>query len=194
MSGHFKNMSGQTHVTPHILSDPPKIVIILPGFVKRWMDFIQKTVNLKAFYQFVTQHILDYFIKLEFPVNSAVSVSDSCVCLWTVEERCALRYVAGYIIRTIYEKIELGSHPNKKEMMCFVLEFAGDGMRTCKSEEWEDMVNRRGLWAVNDQAYDVFLIIEDLIQRHFTFATNRIEGAATLQLATMTYSFSGCTG
>ena len=87
-------------------------------FVKSWKDFIQKTVNLKAFpafYQFVTQNIFDYLIKLEFPVNGAVSVSDSeCVRPLTDEKRCALQYVAGYIIRTVYEKIESGSHQKKE--------------------------------------------------------------------------------
>ena len=63
--------------------------------------------------------------------------------------------------------------------MCFVMEFAGDGISPCESEEWVDMINREGLWTVNDQAYDVFLIMEDLIRRHFTLASNRIEGAAT---------------
>lgn len=152
-------------------------------FVQSWKDFIQKTVHLKAFpafYQFVTQHIFDILIKLEFPVNSAVSVSDSeCVRPLTHQERCALRYVAGYIIRTVYEKIESGSHPKIKEMMCFVMEFAGDGISSCESEEWVDLVNRGGLWTVNNQAYDIFLIMEDLIRRHFTLASNRIEGAAT---------------
>ena len=33
MSGHFKNMSGQTHVTPHIFSGHPKEVIIVPVMV-----------------------------------------------------------------------------------------------------------------------------------------------------------------
>ena len=58
-------------------------------FVKSWKDFIQKTVNLKAFpafYQFVTQHIFDQLIKLEFPLNSAGSVSDSCVRPLTDED------------------------------------------------------------------------------------------------------------
>ena len=32
MSGHFKNMSGQTHVTPYILSGHPNEVIIVPEY------------------------------------------------------------------------------------------------------------------------------------------------------------------
>ena len=47
--------------------------------------------------------------------------------------------------------------------MCFVMEFAGDGISICESEEWVDLVNRGGLWTVNKQACDIFLIMEDLI-------------------------------
>ena len=87
-------------------------------FVQSWKDFILKTVHLKAFpafYQFVTQHIFDIWIKLEFPVNSAVSVSDSeCVRPLTHQDRCPLRYVAGYIIRTVYEKNRIGITPKKE--------------------------------------------------------------------------------
>ena len=30
-----------------------------------------------------------------------------------------------------------------------------------ESERWMGMINRGGLWTINDQAYDIFLIVHD---------------------------------
>ena len=35
------------------------------------------------------------------------------------------------------------------------------------------MINRGGLWTINDQAYDIFLIMEEEIKRKYTLASNK---------------------
>ena len=97
----------------------------------------------------------------------------------TEEEQCALRYVAGYVIHTIYNRTESGSYPRKKEMMFLLMELVGDAFNNSKSEKWVDGINRGGLCTISDQAYNVFMIIEDLVRKHLTLASDMIEGAST---------------
>lgn len=97
----------------------------------------------------------------------------------TEEEQCALCYVAGYVIRTIYNRTESGSYPRKKEMMFLLMELAGDGLGNSESEKWVDGINRGGLCTISDQAYNVFMIIEDLVRKHLTLASDKIQGAST---------------
>ena len=88
-------------------------------------------------------------------------------------------YVVGYVIRTIYNRTESGSHPQKEEVMFLVMEFAGDAHNNSEREKWVDGINRGGLYTISDQAYKVFVIIEDLVRKHFTLSSNKIEGAST---------------
>ena len=80
-------------------------------FVKDWKVFILQSVNLKAFpafYQFVTDYIFTELIKLEFSIQRGEDDTESSMRPLTEEEQCALRYVAGYVIRTVYNRTETG--------------------------------------------------------------------------------------
>ena len=44
----------------------------------------------------------------------------------THEEQNALRYVAGYIIRKVQQKLEKSMYPRKDEMVLLLMECAGD--------------------------------------------------------------------
>ena len=77
------------------------------------------------------------------------------------EEQNALRYVAGYIIRKVQQKLETSTHPRKDEMVLLLMECAGDELS--ESVGTEKLTNRidRGLWHINDQTYSMFNIMED---------------------------------
>ena len=78
----------------------------------------------------------------------------------TSEECCALRYVAGYTFRKVYSSIDLSTHPQKDVMMCLLMDLVGDGVSSSsESERWMGMIYRGGLWTINDQACDIFLIM-----------------------------------
>ena len=65
--------------------------------------------------------------------------------------------------------------PRKKEMMFLLMELAGDALNNSESEKWVDGINRGGLCTVSDQAYNGFMIIEDLVRKHLTLASDKIE-------------------
>ena len=152
-------------------------------FVKDWQIFISKSVGLKAFpafYQSVTQHIFDKLIKYEHPIEICENDPESHLRPLTSEECCALRYVAGYTFRKVYSSIDLSTHPQKDVMMCLLMELVGDGVSSSsESERWMGMINRGGLWTINDQAYDIFLIMEEEIRRKYTLASNKQWCAST---------------
>ena len=151
-------------------------------FVSDWQDFILQSIGMKAFpafYQFVTDQMFNELIKVEFTILSEDD-TESFIRPLTEEELCAVRYVAGYVIRNIHEKTNLSSHPAKLDMIFLLTELAGDGIsNNSDSEKWVDGINRGGLWTISDQTYNVFLTIEDLIRKHFSLALNKIEGAST---------------
>lgn len=59
-------------------------------------------------------------------------------------------------------------------MMFLLMELVGDGISTnSESERWIDMINRGGLWTISDQAYDMFLIMEEEIRKKYTLASKK---------------------
>ena len=56
----------------------------------------------------------------------------------------------------------------------------GDGVSSSsESERWMGMINRGGLWTISDQAYDIFLIMEEEIRRMYALASNKQWCAST---------------
>ena len=57
------------------------------------------------------------------------------------------------------------------------MECAGDELdEDGGTETWLNMIDRGGLWHVNDQTYSLFNIMEDEIRRFFTLSANRLKG------------------
>ena len=72
------------------------------------------------------------------------------------EEQNALRYVAGYIIRKVQQKLETSTHPRKDEMVLLLMECAGDELSAnFGMETWTNTIDRGGLWHINDQTYSI---------------------------------------
>ena len=72
------------------------------GFVTRWAEFLQASVGSEAcpiFYQFLTDSIMEVLIKEHFPIEMAYS--ERKLASLDYEEANALRYTAGYVIRTL---------------------------------------------------------------------------------------------
>ena len=60
------------------------------------------------------------------------------------------------------------SRQRKSEMVLLLMECAGDELEeTGGTETWMNMVDRGGLWHINNQTYSIFVFIEEL-RRFFT--------------------------
>ena len=124
------------------------------------------------FVQFVTDTIFKELIKIEFPVSTATTTtSESPHCPLSCEEQNALRYVAGYVCRKVRTKLETSSLPNKDEMILCIMEMSGDEEGDGGTETWTNLVDRGGLWHMNDQTYRLFVAMEYSICQRLTMAT-----------------------
>ena len=66
----------------------------------------------------------------------------------TNEEENALRYVAGYVIQKLHERIDSSSNPRKDEIMLLLMECAGDEMENDGGTEmWLNMIDPGGVVA-----------------------------------------------
>ena len=78
-----------------------------------------------------------------------------------------MRYVAGSAVQRLCMKFE--SKPSPKMCRFFLLmECAGDELNEKGTETWVNMVDCGGLWYVNDLAYGVFVIMEEVTRHYFS--------------------------
>ena len=135
------------------------------SFVCDWRVFLAESVQCKAFpafYQYITHHIFKTLIKTAYPVRISVHDEPPDRPL-TSEEQNALRYVAGYVVRKLRIKFESESHPKKDELIFLLMECAGDeANEEGGTETWLNLVDRGGLWHVNDLTYGLFMIMEEV--------------------------------
>ena len=79
-------------------------------FKQAWVDFLKKNIGFDAcpiFYQYVTNHIMETLLKkhLKFPVETSEIDKEGNTSL-DFEESSALRYIAGYVIRSLMKKLK----------------------------------------------------------------------------------------
>ena len=77
----------------------------------------------------------------------------------------ALRYVAGYTCRKLENNLN-STHRKIPNKQCMIQCFLGISTYTggdLNCEEWINMVNRGGLWCINQDIHSVFVIMEELI-------------------------------
>ena len=134
-----------------------------------WATLLRRSIATEAcpiFYQFVTDAIMEELIKHHFSVEVVEKEHEASL---DYEERNALRYTAGYVIRSLTKKLQRAAHSMKKELI-FCLstiteeDIGGDdGM---ESEEWTNAIDRGGLKQVSDMAYMLFAQMELILCKH----------------------------
>ena len=93
-------------------------------------------------------------------------------CPLTYGEENSLCYVAGYVWRKLKERLELSSLPSKDDMILCLVELSGDEMDEERgTEAWTNLIDRGGLWHINNQTYCLFVTMEEDIQQDLTLAS-----------------------
>ena len=132
-------------------------------FVRDWKKFISVSVKMKAFpsfYQSVVHTVFKELVMMHYPVscgegNETELPSRPLTC----QEQNALRYVAGYVIRKLRERIDSSSNPRKDEMVLLLVECAGDEMDSDGGTEmWLNMIDCGGLWLGIDKLCSNFCL------------------------------------
>ena len=85
--------------------------------------FIRESVNEEAcpiFYQFVADVLFEEVVTNQFPINN-ITPNKEVTSYFSYEELNALRYTAGYVIKTVMEKVEKSKkdeHLKEELMLC----------------------------------------------------------------------------
>ena len=113
------------------------------SYVDLWIDVL-KQVDFEGgpiFYQFVTDFLMEQLIKLRYSV--VVETNDEEVTL-DKEESSALRYCAGYMIRSLLKKVGRSKHKQKDELKKCLAEMTKEPKEsTHNSTDWIKVAHYR---------------------------------------------------
>lgn len=140
-------------------------------FVSLWTAILQESgvCAIPICYQTVTDKLFEKRIQFHCPVATpSVLESEEDVTL-TYEEENAIRYAAGYVLRSVRKKVMKSQHANKEN----IVETIDSLAQNCDvddddvSSEWVTLVDRGGLIHISDDLYRVFVAIELEVRKFF---------------------------
>ena len=138
-----------------------------------WQTFLEIQLNISnahpVFWQSVGDGILAQVIKKQFSLPQQARAGNSSPQSLAISNRetNALRYAAGYVPRAVAKK--LSKHPenavNIRLQKC-LQDLLQDSSSKQESEEWLDLVDRGGLWRVNETTFMLFQAMEVEVRLH----------------------------
>ena len=148
-----------------------------------WVEFMQISKVDPKYYedplliQIVCRHVFESIIKIELPSPTIELVSTPNV---SIDEKNAVRYAAGYVLRSIRIKLSKVSSTSSTTLVAFIDTLRDESEDHDESEEsyidytcrWIKKVNRGGLFVVCDQVYETFLAIEIVEQKYLKDVNN----------------------
>ena len=130
---------------------------------KDWKAFcgsIGLEVN-PLFWQYVTEEIFKKMLHIKLqslrqPSNSG-SKDTETVSELTFEERSAINYIGGYIVKQLHSKLV-----TKKSYVDALLLLQSDGPTGLESAQWTEAIDRGGLVHITDMFYQCLVAIEQV--------------------------------
>lgn len=147
-------------------------------FKEKWKSFLlsSKLIHSPIFYQAITTRVLDFILKDSCPIYSEppsdTSNSEDVPPL-TYEEENTIRYIGGYIIRSLKKKKE-----DDEDVIVALNDLVDDKCdeEAEESEEWLGMIDRGGLIYINNATFQFLKSIEYTLRMD----TMNIEKAHTM--------------
>ena len=147
---------------------------------KMWKDFCKSNgVTLSPLvYQHINQKLYSDLIKSRFskkPSESTVDIPEL-----TTDEENVIRYIAGYVPFKLLKRYEQSVCEESEEFIECLSSMAVNGEESTLMEytrKWCMLVDRGGLFEVNDTAYSLFLVIELKVRKQLIIIFN---GGSTL--------------
>ena len=116
--------------------------------------------------QFIGHYVFKEIVKRHFTVSLSQKTSAPDFSM-SYEEKNALRYSAGYVIRSVKKEIAKSSHPLKDDILWCI-----DDMNSCDEDldidslDWITLIDRGGLTCVNNITFELFQAIEIEFHKH----------------------------
>jgi len=131
-----------------------------PSFKLEWKKFLEASSNAH-FFQHLTHKVFSELINLEFPLEMETAEEGTSDTIPTMEKMLFDILQAMFVekLKSTHCKIS-----NKQCMIQCLLDISSNTGDDLDCEEWVNMVNRGGLWWINEDMYSVFIMMEDLIR------------------------------
>ena len=143
------------------------------SFRAMWNSFLTKTLAVDAcpiFYQYITDTFFRNMIKQQFQLTNQEEQGGSDQAL-SYNEKNALRYAAGYVIRHLQKQVKRSAHPFKDELeFCLIELNETDNEESDESEDWVKNIDRGGLKHITNMTYMMFESMEIELRRHLRIA------------------------
>ena len=149
-------------------------------FVARWKQFLQLSGARASptLFQHITDIIFNHLIEKHFPTcTTPATQSTEDIPSLDYNERNAVRYISGYITRSVYRTLKDSKHKFKDEL-CLCLAELNDvdpGEMEDESNEWMNEVDRGGLKHVTNMTYMLFASAELEIRKYLAKSQGRHE-------------------
>lgn len=137
-------------------------------FQQKWKHLLV-SVGLQEepiFYQNVTLQIFEMLIKMKFIISDDTDTENTAKL--TYEEENAVRYVGGYILRSLKKESS-----KDEDLLLAVNRLIDDNFdkEAAESEEWTAIVDRGGLVYITDHTYKFFCSIEYSLRKYLKVST-----------------------
>ena len=102
-------------------------------YTQRWMQFLDSSISAQActiFFQYVTDKIMDKLIKEHFTLPPSSSSTASCSrspAPLEYNDRNALQYTVGAVVRALQKKVKKGAHPLKESLLLCLNDIQEEG-------------------------------------------------------------------
>lgn len=133
------------------------------AFQQKWKSFFLAVslMHVPIFIQTVSSRIFDYLLKEKFPLSQCTTDEHYTPHL-TYEEENAVRYVGGYVVRTLKKQV------SRDEEVVVALNDLVESVdqEAEESEEWLGSIDRGGLIYITNSTFQCLCAIEYALRRH----------------------------
>ena len=145
------------------------------SYEAKWIVFLKVSTTVKPcpiFYQYVSDYFFKLYLKSKIfhPGSYGITqcTSSASTDMLSFNEENALRYISGYVIKSLYKKVKRSSHPSKEELLLCLCDLADDFGDDYEghSSEWTSLLDRSGaLEYVSNLCYSFMKTVEICVRK-----------------------------
>ena len=153
-------------------------------FALNWKAFLllSGTEATPTLYQHITDLVFNHLISTNYATQVPATPTETTPSAIDYKEKNAIRYIAGYITRSVNRKLLDSKHLLKDELSLCLAELNDvdpDEMQD-DSKDWMEKVDRGGLKHVPDMMYMMFVSMEEQLRVHLSCAQGQSPSTVNL--------------
>ena len=144
----------------------------MPAYASSWSTFLEISINTTIsadpiFFQFITDQMFKIFLKQTFTFDQDSQSQPHCSSELGYEEQNIVRFIAGYLLRSLTKRLTKSADPLKKEMLLCLKELQEtEGGKSEDSSDWVRLRDRGGLTHVSKTTFLLLSSMEVIVKQH----------------------------